>query len=60
MICKIHKWHSILSMSLVLSDSTSPQEETITYMREHFVYKNVQFQSDLSMLDQMYDDLDQG
>jgi len=31
-----------------------PREETIEYMREHYV----QFQSALSMLDRMYDDLD--
>ncbi|RQG95745.1 helix-turn-helix domain-containing protein [Natrarchaeobius oligotrophus] len=33
-----------------------PREETIEYMREHYV----QFQSALSMLDRMYDDLDVG
>lgn len=33
-----------------------PREETINYMREHYA----QFQSALSMLDRMYDDLDLG
>ena len=33
-----------------------PREETIEYMREHYA----QFQSALSMLDRMYEDLDLG